>query len=298
MAKSVGGADHRKVWTVAATLWMSALGQPSEIQGQTDQVQADPGEQVFTTVCVGCHTIGGGRLVGPDLAGLGDRRTEAWIIDFVQGSQALITSGDPVAVALFEEFNSIPMPDNALSDDEVRAVIAYIQRTEAAETTPGAVAVQPPAVPAATPAEIRLGLDLFQGTRRFTQRGPTCNSCHDVANDAVLGGGSLARELTTVFSRIGGPGVRAILADPPFPVMQRAYFGISLTDEEITALVGFLEKVDEEQALHQPRAYGMKLVGAGIAGVGALFGLFSLAWGQRKRGSVNQEIFDRQIRSS
>ena len=31
--------------------------------------QAD-GEQIFKTNCVSCHTIGGGRLIGPDLEGV------------------------------------------------------------------------------------------------------------------------------------------------------------------------------------------------------------------------------------
>jgi len=26
----------------------------------------EPGEQVFNTTCFACHTIGGGRLIGPD----------------------------------------------------------------------------------------------------------------------------------------------------------------------------------------------------------------------------------------
>jgi mono/diheme cytochrome c family protein len=288
MVKSVGRADYGKVWSVALALLVIPFGESSRVQGQVD-----PGEQAFTTVCIACHTIGGGRLVGPDLAGVADRRPEAWIISFVQGSQAVVASGDSTAVALFGEFNNIPMPDNPLSDDQVRAVIAYIQRTET-----GAAASPPAAIAPATPGQIRLGLELFQGTTRLANGGPTCNSCHDVTNDAVIGGGILARELTTVFTRLGGPGVRAILGSPPFPVMQQAYADRPLTEEEVAALVGFLEKADAEQALHQPRDYGIKLFGTGLAGAVVLLGLYSLMWGGRKRGSVNQEIYDRQASSS
>lgn len=292
MVKSLRRADCGQVWTLALALAASSLGHPTEAQAQTD-----PGEQAFTTVCIACHTIGGGRLVGPDLAGVAGRHSEEWIINFVQGSQAMVAAGDAAAVAIFEEYNSIPMPDNALSDAEVRAVIAYIQRIEAGADASAAPA-QPAPVAAATTEQIRLGLDLFQGTRRLTNDGPTCNSCHEVTNDAVIGGGILARELTTVFSRLGGPGVRAILGSPPFPVMEQAYRDRPLTDEEVVALVGFLEKADAEQALHQPRDYGIKLFGGGVAGSVVLLGLYSLMWGGRKRGSVNQEIFDRQIQSS
>jgi hypothetical protein len=152
-------------------------------------------------------------------------------------------------------------------------------------------------VPPATEEQVVLGQNLFQGTTRFANSGPTCNSCHDVTHDAVIGGGLLAAELTTVFSRLGGPGVRAILGSPPFPVMQRAYADKPLTEDEVAALVGFLQQADEEQALHQPRDYGIKLFGAGVLGAAVLLGLYSLFWNGRLRGSVNQEIYDRQVKS-
>ena len=260
---------------------------PATTLRQTDQAQTN-----FQTLCSVCHTIGGGRLVGPDLRGVGERRGEEWIIRFVQHSQRLVAAGDPDAVTLFEEFNSIPMPDQPLSDGQIREIIRYIQ------SAAPAAAVQPAVPEGATDAQILLGQALFQGTTRFTNGGPTCNSCHEVTNDAVIGGGVLARELTTVFSRLGGPGVRAILGSPPFPVMQRAYAGKPLTDEEVVALVGFLQRADEEHALHQPRDYGPKLFASGVVGAAILVGLWSLVWRRRLTGSVNQAIYDRQIRSS
>jgi mono/diheme cytochrome c family protein len=252
------------------------------------------GEENFRTFCSACHTIGGGRLVGPDLQGVDQRRTEEWLISFVQNSQGLVAAGDSVAVALFEEFFRIPMPDQPLGDNEVREVIAFI-----AGSPSGAVATNTPTAPvqAATEEEIVLGQDLFQGIVRLSNGGPACNSCHDVANDAVIGGGILARELTTVFSRLGGPGVRAILGSAPFPVMQRAYLDKALTEAETAALVGFLQRADEQQALHQPRDIGVKLFGAGLVGMLLIVGLSSLVFGGRKKGSVNQAIYDRQVKS-
>jgi hypothetical protein len=80
--------------------------------------------------------------------------------------------------------------------------------------------------------------------------------------------------------------------------MQRAYQDTPLTDAEVAALVGFLERADEEQALHQPRDYGIKLFGAGVVGVIILLGIYSLLWRGRLKGSVNQAIYDRQISST
>ena len=258
---------------------------------------ATQGQEIFQTLCSACHTIGAGRLVGPDLQGVSERRSEEWIIAFVQHSQELVAAGDPDAVAISEEYAGIVMPDQQLSNEEIRAVIEYIDGASSAEgaSTGGA---QPDVVEQATEAQILLGQDLFQGKTRFTNGGPTCNSCHDVTNDAVIGGGVLARELTTVFSRLGGPAVRAILGSPPFPVMQRAYEGKPLTEEEVVAMVGFLQRADAEQAFHQPRDYGPKLFAAGVLGTAILLGLYSLIWGRRLKGSVNQSIYDRQIKST
>ena len=41
---------------------------------------AEKGEEIFQGNCAGCHTIGKGTLVGPDLSGVTLRREENWLI--------------------------------------------------------------------------------------------------------------------------------------------------------------------------------------------------------------------------
>ena len=147
-------------------------------------------------------------------------------------------------------------------------------------------------------AEILRGQDLFQGRTRFANGGPTCNSCHDVVNDAVIGGGILSVELTTVFSRLGGPGVRAVVGASPFPVMQAAYQERALTENEVTSLVSFLQFADQESAFQTPQDYGVGLFISGVIGTVLMFGFFGILWWGRKRGSVNQTIYDRQVEST
>ena len=258
---------------------------------------AETGEGLFKTRCAACHSIGGGRLVGPDLAGLSERRSQEWFIRFVKSPKTMLDAGDETAVALYAEFNPILMPDQALSDAEIVSVVQYIGSGAGAAVAPASA---PVAAAGAEPsqADIERGQALFQGTARLENGGPTCNSCHDVVNDAVIGGGILARELTTVFGRLGGPGVRAILGSPPFPVMQQAYADRSLAQDEVTALVAFLQSSDRNHALQQPRDYGPKLASSGVAGSAVLLGLYTLLWRRRRRMSVNQGIYDRQISSS
>ncbi|MDP2724271.1 MAG: c-type cytochrome [Bacteroidales bacterium] len=78
-------------------------------------------------LCKACHTIGGGKLVGPDLKGVNDRHPESWTIKFIQNSQEMIQAGDEMAVKLFKENNNIPMPSHNLTDDQVRGILAYIK---------------------------------------------------------------------------------------------------------------------------------------------------------------------------
>ncbi|MBW1758481.1 MAG: cytochrome c, partial [Deltaproteobacteria bacterium] len=256
-----------------------------------DVAQAKTGEEIFNSGCHACHTIGGGRLIGPDLLGVSERRSEEWLVEFVQHSQSMVEAGDPVAVSLYEEHNKVVMPDQAVTKEEILAVVEYASTPRAA----GAVLPAQPVV--YTEEDIVLGQNLFEGSTRLSNGWPACNSCHEVTNDAVIGGGILAKELTSVFSRLGGPGVRAILGSPPFPVMQEAYEDEPLTEPEVKALVGFLEQADSEKALQQPRDYGIGLFTSGVVGSGILLGLYSLLWRRRKRKSVNQSIYDRQVKS-
>ncbi len=261
--------------------------------GPSSAMAQASGQELFQQKCAACHNTGSERLIGPGLAGVTTRRDRAWLKQFIMQPDVMLASGDSIAAALQQEYQT-PMPNLGTTGAEAEALIAFLSGAQAA----AGKSVDPTDIPQATEEQIVLGQDLFQGTRRFANGGPTCNSCHEVTNDAVIGGGILARELTTVFSKLGGPGVRAIIGSPPFPVMQRAYEDRPLTDEEVVALVGFLQRADAEHELHQPRDYGIKLFGAGVLGTVILLGLTSLLWSGRLKGSVNQSIYDRQIKST
>lgn len=262
---------------------------------------AQEGKTTFDTDCAACHRIGGGRLVGPDLAGVSERHAEDWLIRFVKSAQAMVSSGDKTAVALSKEFEFV-MPDQNLSDAEIRATLAYIKTAGgaaalSAQTRKESAAAAPASSAAAQPEQIQLGQDLFEGKVRFVNGGPSCNACHTVTSDALLGGAILAPELTLMFSSLGQEGMRAIIANSPFPVMQAAYGGKGFSEYEISALVAFLQKADEEHSRQLPKAWGWRMFSAGIGGVIVLAGIAGLAGRRRKKQCVNQQIYDRQVRS-
>src|SRR5664279_3851064 len=88
---------------------------------------AEEGKLLFNARCASCHNVNK-VLVGPALAGVGDRHSEDWIIHFVHSSQSLIKGGDKTAMALYEKFNKIPMPDHPdITPEAIRGILSYIK---------------------------------------------------------------------------------------------------------------------------------------------------------------------------
>jgi mono/diheme cytochrome c family protein len=97
------------------------------------------GELLFKSYCVACHTIGNGRLVGPDLIGVNEKYEEDWLLSFIQSSQTMVTAGDERAAKVFNEY-MIPMPDQPLSNDQVKDVLSYIGNQSIPEVVENPVA--------------------------------------------------------------------------------------------------------------------------------------------------------------
>ncbi len=91
---------------------------------------AEPGQQIFQSLCAACHTIGKGKLVGPDLAGVSSRREESWLKRQIKEPDRLLAENDPIAMQLLQESNNVPMVPLGLDDAQVDAVIAYLKSTE------------------------------------------------------------------------------------------------------------------------------------------------------------------------
>lgn len=257
----------------------------------------DRGEAIFNQICVACHTIGNGRLVGPDLAGVHIRRDESWLINMIQSAQSLIDEGDTVAEALLAEYNGIVMPSQTLPIDDIRAVLGYI-----ALQSGGVDAIDEPAPEVNTedllPGNVQFGRDLFVGRVRFQNRGASCITCHNLNTGDVMTGGSLAKDLTDSVPRLTRLGVDAMMASPPFAPMRVAFDGKEVTEEERKAIVDYLQFVEANQDGSETQSYGVTLLTYGLIGIVVLLGFFFLLGQRGSKETVNHAIYKRQVKTS
>jgi nitrite reductase (NO-forming) len=84
------------------------------------------GKQAFESKCLACHTLGGGKKLGPDLAGVTRHREAAWLTRWLKDPEAMLKT-DEHAKAMLKEYNNIPMPNQSLSDTEIKQYLKYFQ---------------------------------------------------------------------------------------------------------------------------------------------------------------------------
>ncbi len=88
------------------------------------------GKSLFIENCAICHTIGKGKLIGPDLKNIQKIRSLEYFQAFVKSSQAVIKSGDSVAVSVYEDYDETIMPEHSLSNIEIDSIWQFIQTFE------------------------------------------------------------------------------------------------------------------------------------------------------------------------
>ena len=103
------GAEHHNI---------PATGAPTD-------PQAVQGKLNFEMKCLACHSIAGGDKLGPDLHQVTQRRDEAWLQRWLKNPDLMLQS-DPDAKQMLGKY-TVPMPNQNLSDDEIKTYIAYFK---------------------------------------------------------------------------------------------------------------------------------------------------------------------------
>ena len=94
------------------------------------------GKSLFNSQCAACHKLNR-NLVGPALKGVSAKYEKDWLYSWIKNSQAMIKSGDPQAVAIYEEYNKVAM--NAfpnLSNEDIDNILAYTDYVPPKPTPP------------------------------------------------------------------------------------------------------------------------------------------------------------------
>lgn len=255
---------------ILALLFSVAASGVLAVQGN----QTSEGQRLFQQYCIGCHTIGGGTLIGPDLKGVTTRRDPQWLVRWIENPDQLRASGDPIAKELDQQFPSVKMPNLGLTPAQVDQIVAFLGTESGGQTT---------TTPAAAPllaGDVVRGKELFTGGARFSGGGPACMACHSVAGLGALGGGQLGPDLTQSVNKFGEAGLDAFIANPPTQTMGAVWAGHALTPQERADVRAFLAQA---AVSGRPTNAVVQLALFAIAGTALLLGLAQLIWRKRLR---------------
>lgn len=225
--------------TLRACAIVAALVVACATQDAAAQSAADD----FRQNCMSCHTIGGGRLTGPDLKDVTTRKDRAWLTSFIVDPKAKLDAGDPYAMELKAAAQGAVMPTFPnMTPARAEALLALIEEESKNPASPfkGTQVSERPL----TAADVARGRDLFTGAQALRGGGPACIGCHTTNDIGAFGGGVLGPDLSAVLERYGGRRTLSTwLSAPALPTMRSIYTARPLDAEEILALVAYFQSV-------------------------------------------------------
>jgi len=253
---------------------------------------ADDPQEYFKASCYGCHTIGGGDLQGPDLKDVETRVQEggkdrAWLIRWITDPGAVLDSGDPYALKLFEKFKNVRMPNVAgMSEKRAEQMLTLIAEESKLLDAGEKGRFKGLTIPMRpfTPDEVDRGRDIFLGRASLAAGGPACVSCHHVGGLPLLGGGRLGLDLTRVSERMQDRRTLVTWLSAPATVTMLPTFKDHPldVDTEIMPLAAFLENTAKTQQ-EDDEGVSVLFLLLGLGGAGASLILFNRLWAFRFR---------------
>jgi nitrite reductase (NO-forming) len=82
------------------------------------------GKLAFESKCLACHSVGQGKKLGPDVAGVTRRRTDQWLTRWLKAPEKMLET-DAAAKAMLKEYNNVPLPNQNLSEAEIAQYLKY-----------------------------------------------------------------------------------------------------------------------------------------------------------------------------
>jgi len=196
--------------------WTQVQAQAKDsLQNADTTTHVDVAAQSYSQKCAGCHTVGGGKLTGPDLL-----PTRAW--------------PKPELAAKVKLMEPRVGP---LSQDDINQFVELLQDARAQERIHVAQELASKAVAATlAPASQSVGKKLFEGTSRLANGGIACVTCHR----AGAQGGSFGPDLTALHTRMGKVAMISAIQQTQFLVMSGTYKNQPITAQEAVHLAEYL----------------------------------------------------------
>lgn len=91
------------------------------------------GEELFSSRCDSCHSLGDEEGIGPGLLNVTEKRDRKWLARWIKTPDKLLAEKDPIATALFNQYKKVLMPNFRLSDSDVEAIIKYMEDSSKAK---------------------------------------------------------------------------------------------------------------------------------------------------------------------
>jgi len=104
-------------------------GEPAVPSKDVAAQEVDPGvergKKIFKTNCAACHKLKG-KLIGPELFKIGDKRETAWLKLWIKDNNALVASGDKLAKEVADSSPAAMTPFQHLSDQDIDDILKYL----------------------------------------------------------------------------------------------------------------------------------------------------------------------------
>lgn len=249
--------------------------------------------QFFKLNCNSCHWIGGGRLIGPDLKNVSQRKDRDWLIRFIINPKAVLDAKDPYVMKLKAEANGVVMINiPGMTRNIAENLLTFIDDESKLDSSMFA-GKKIEYGPYSEEDAIK-GKELFSGRMSLSNAGPACVNCHTVNIVGASLGGQLGPDLTKVFNRLQGTtALTAWLSAPPTPTMQSVFKGHHLSEDEIKYLVTFFESASSARNYNYDSYFvWMTVIFCGLGGSVIAMVIFSGIWSRRfkavRRPMVNK----------
>jgi len=117
------------------TGWKKA-GRRADYASAPELRSISDGERLFRTRCATCHTLDGKEpenAIGPDLLGVTFLRDREWLLNWLRAPDQMLAEKDPIAMALYEQYDRLAMPNMRLNRNEAELLLEFIEEVTRAK---------------------------------------------------------------------------------------------------------------------------------------------------------------------